>query len=222
MREKRTPPQGMLDFICVADNGCWEWQLGLTKGGYGTYRNTTAHRWVYEQLVGSIPAGLQLDHLCRVRHCVNPDHVEPVTPRENLMRGETLTAARAVQTHCIHGHEFTLENTRVKPNGCRECKTCHRNQSREYGRRKRRAQPFKQRPPRQDDVRAERLLPILANLDCATTHQLMAITGWDLRQVQRALRLLRNRDQAESFAFEHRQTPGRPRLFWRTAHQDIA
>lgn len=76
------------------ENGCWIWQRATTKGGYGVTdrgdgRQTTAHRVYYERFVGPIPAGLQLDHLCRVRLCVNPAHLEPVTSAENNQRGST-------------------------------------------------------------------------------------------------------------------------------------
>jgi hypothetical protein len=80
----------------------------------------------YEELVGPIPAKMVIDHLCRVRHCVNPEHMEPVTDRINVVeRGTGLAAVRARQTHCIRGHEFTPENTgRQSKSGTRFCKAC--------------------------------------------------------------------------------------------------
>lgn len=113
---------------------CWLWTACITKpskygsGGYGLFymgkdakpRLATAHRVAYEWLVGPIPAGLQLDHLCRVRHCVNPAHLEPVTARVNLLRGETRAAANAVKTHCPQGHEYDGFNI----NGARICHRC--------------------------------------------------------------------------------------------------
>lgn len=78
---------------------------------------------MYEAFVGPIPDGLQIDHLCRVRHCVNPAHLEPVTIAENVRRGA------AAQTHCKYGHEYTPENT-VIHHGGRECRTCNRIRSR--------------------------------------------------------------------------------------------
>lgn len=110
------------------DGGCWLWTGAKTSNGYG-YLNTDggrrlAHRFSYESLVGPIPAGLQLDHLCRVRHCVNPTHLEPVTQRENVLRGEGLSAANARKTHCSRGHEYTPENTYIYAEGRRHCRPC--------------------------------------------------------------------------------------------------
>lgn len=110
-----------------AASGCWLW-VGATRGtGYGAFgigrRQFQAHRVAYELLVGPIPQGLQIDHLCRVRRCVNPAHLEPVTQRENLLRGNTIVAAQAAQTHCKRGHLFDEANTRVR-NGQRLCRAC--------------------------------------------------------------------------------------------------
>ena len=111
------------EFVTKTDT-CWLW-TGPRWGGYGRYRHAQAHRLAYEALVGPIPKGLVIDHLCRVRHCVNPAHMEPVTNVENVMRGLAPSAVNARKTHCIHGHEFTPENTRPKPKG-RECRECFR------------------------------------------------------------------------------------------------
>lgn len=83
------------------------------------------HRVVYELLVGPIPEGLQLDHLCRNRVCGNPDHLEPVTNRENWIRGENLTARTVRNDICQRGHPFSA-NARVRPNGSRTCRACER------------------------------------------------------------------------------------------------
>ena len=97
------------------NSGCWLWDRAISQTGYGNicvdgkYRG--AHRVVYEALVGPIPEGLHLDHRCRVRACVNPNHLEPVSQRENSLRGVGAAAVNARQTHCRHGHELTPENT---------------------------------------------------------------------------------------------------------------
>lgn len=106
-------------------DGCWRWTGALTQNGYGHIRTpdrrmALAHRLVYEHLVGPIPRGLEIDHLCRFRNCVNPEHLEPVTHVENMRRAHL--------THCRRGHEFTPENTYIRPGKyprrvCRTCKT---------------------------------------------------------------------------------------------------
>jgi hypothetical protein len=115
----------------VSENGCWEWLGGLNHKGYGrltyNYKGYAAHRFVYELLVGAIPEGLTLDHLCRNKRCVNPAHLEPVTIGVNVMRGEGLAKQNATKTHCIHGH--SLANAKIglahgKPT--RICQICRR------------------------------------------------------------------------------------------------
>ncbi len=103
-------------------SGCWLW-IAASARGYGRVdvngKLSQAHRVVYEILRGPIPDGLQLDHLCRVRCCVNPDHLEPVTLAENVRRGIYLT------TICKRGHKWTPENTYIVPQtGARQCRTC--------------------------------------------------------------------------------------------------
>jgi hypothetical protein len=118
---------------CEADDGgCWLFTGHLDKKGYGSIceggghgRMLKAHRVSYELLAGPIPDDLQLDHLCRVRHCVNPCHLEPVTSRENTLRGDTIPAQNARKTHCPQGHGYTLDNTLVSV-GRRYCRRCMR------------------------------------------------------------------------------------------------
>lgn len=119
----------------VDSSGCWLWTGALTHAGYGrlqvteeTGRSTAwgAHRASYTAYVGEIPEGLHLDHLCRVRHCVNPEHLEPVTCRENLDRAPLAPSTiRRSATACIHGHAFDEQNTYIDPKtGHRQCRTC--------------------------------------------------------------------------------------------------
>jgi len=121
---------------------CWPW-LGGSTNGYGSYyypeflgggaKTHRAHRVAYELLIGPIPDGLVLDHLCRVTLCVNPAHLEPVTNRENILRGVGIVAVRAAQTHCLVGHELTPENTHIKAKkNERVCLTCRRERQREF------------------------------------------------------------------------------------------
>lgn len=112
--------------------GCWLWLGNPTNRGYGALNvldhTVPAHRFSYELHFGPIPDGYEIDHLCRNRLCVNPSHLEPVTHRENLLRGTGFAAVNAAKTHCPHGHEYTPENTYNSPHpqGGRICRTCKR------------------------------------------------------------------------------------------------
>ena len=109
---------------------CWPWMAAVGAHGYGTFHpskkdQVLAHRFAYELANGAIPEGLHIDHLCRVRYCVNPGHLEAVTPLENSSRGLTYRLLNGMDDRCRNGHLYTPENTYVEPNGykvrCRQC-----------------------------------------------------------------------------------------------------
>ena len=116
---------------------CWIW-IGskFTHSGYGRFkaqgRDTAAHIFSWEIAHGPVPVGLELDHLCRNRICVNPGHLEPVTHRENELRGETIMARNFNKTHCDHGHELSGRNLFIRRNGRRRCQECERIYQRKY------------------------------------------------------------------------------------------
>lgn len=124
---------------------CWLWTAAIGSGGYGCFhisqKQRLAHRVSYTLVRGEIPEGLTLDHLCRVRHCVNPSHLEPVSIRINTLRGNGPSSVNSTKTHCPEGHEYDSANTSIKVsvNGAkrRRCSTCHRNSTREYMRKQR-------------------------------------------------------------------------------------
>lgn len=106
---------------------CWPWQACTRADGYGAswngQKSDVAHRIAYRLAIGPIPAGLTLDHLCRNRACVNPDHLEPVTQRTNVLRGEGITARLLKRTHCSKGHPWDEANT-LWYRGTRRCRRC--------------------------------------------------------------------------------------------------
>jgi hypothetical protein len=118
---------------------CWEWQGSVKKSGYGRFHLThslavRAHRFAYQLMVGEIPKGLVLDHLCRNRSCVNPNHLEIVTIGENVLRGDTFSAKNKKKTHCSNGHPLTENNLYKQNNNWRICIICLRNRARGRGR----------------------------------------------------------------------------------------
>lgn len=120
---------------CVDCSGdCWLWNGTIRGNGYGGFYlsnkggSMLAHRAAWLLVHGEPPAGLDLDHLCRVRRCVNPHHLEPVTRKENLLRGDGPRLAKErtlAKTHCKYGHAFTAENTKWK-RGAKMCRICFR------------------------------------------------------------------------------------------------
>lgn len=149
-----SPIRRFVPKVCVnPDTGCWEW-TGAKRDGYGLFKvkgkNVSAHRWSWEFFRGPIPQGLEIDHLCRNRACVNPNHLEPVTKTENMGRIPWTDAARAAHkagrdksatmrrtaTHCRRGHERTPENIYVTPTGGWSCRKCRALAQRRYSERK--------------------------------------------------------------------------------------
>lgn len=129
-------PEARFELQVNRTNSCWLWRGTIDGRGYAAFkvngRMTLVHRWSYERAKGAIPDGWFIDHLCLVKSCVNPDHLEAVTPRENTRRAPWGPAgANAAKTHCIRGHAFTPENTRINNRGQRGCLTCIRKADRE-------------------------------------------------------------------------------------------
>lgn len=140
MAKRQDIRERLMRRVEVSDTGCWLWTATTTANGYGktSYLNRgwLAHRLMYEATVGPIPAGLTLDHLCRVRNCINPEHLEPVTQRTNTLRGDGPSARQARRTHCDRGHLYDDANTRVR-GGTRYCRACDRERQQESKARKR-------------------------------------------------------------------------------------
>lgn len=145
----RTAEELFWRYAVAGDSGdCWLW-TGGTVYGYGKFRanrkDLRAHRFAYELLVGPIPHGAAIDHDCHTREgncqggptcehrrCVNPAHLKPRSQWVNNARSKSLTADRLRWTHCPDGHEYTLKNTYIDPQGCRNCRKCRAAASRRY------------------------------------------------------------------------------------------
>ncbi|MFF2014026.1 HNH endonuclease signature motif containing protein [Streptomyces sp. NPDC058195] len=124
---------GPLTLHRQAPGRCWTWTGAINNRGYGSFRSgplvVGAHRWSYVQLRGEIPAGLELDHRCRNRACVNPAHTEPVTHRVNTLRSTGPTARAARATACPSGHPYDAANTVRDKRGARRCLACSRHRA---------------------------------------------------------------------------------------------
>lgn len=125
----------LLNRIAISDTGCWLWVGYLDKYGYGSLgvprciagkvKNVRAHRLSYELFKGPLLQGKYIDHLCKQRACINPDHLELVTPGENVMRStKTFQAINAAKTHCKNGHPLSGQNLYLMRLGHRSCRTC--------------------------------------------------------------------------------------------------
>jgi hypothetical protein len=122
-----TTPEQIKSSVKVDENGCWLYQGRICKTtGYANHHNKWIHRASYEIFKGPIPEGLQIDHLCMVRSCVNPDHLEAVTHKVNTLRGNSISAINARKTHCPKGHPYEGSNLLGHNPSVRLCKTCHR------------------------------------------------------------------------------------------------
>lgn len=115
---------------------CWLWLGYKINSGYGKFvykgENMLSHRLSYQLHKGKIPQGLEIDHLCRVKHCVNPDHLEAVTRKENQIRGMGFISIESKKTHCPQGHPYSGDNLFIDYKGGRRCRKCSRVQADAY------------------------------------------------------------------------------------------
>lgn len=134
-RPRENPIERFFTFI-IKVGTCWEWQAALDKDGYGLFwfdsRQRRAHRFSYENFVKKIPDGLVLDHLCRNVKCVNPEHLEVVTNRINIIRGRWKSNNLNTFTHCNRGHKFTDESSIRRKDGKKTCRICKDAYTSEY------------------------------------------------------------------------------------------
>ncbi|WKX70035.1 HNH endonuclease signature motif containing protein [Streptomyces sp. XD-27] len=127
--------------VTDTERGCWEWTGTRDRNGYGLMcidgRRRSVHRIAYEAVRGPIPVDLEIDHLCRTRACANPDHLEAVPHRINVLRGVSFAARKARQTHCVNGHRLDAVTIYRAPNGTRKCRICRTAANERYRRRRR-------------------------------------------------------------------------------------
>lgn len=137
---RRNTPEDFHNKYTITSDECRLWNGGLTKDGYGRFsincQEWLAHRYAFFLKYGTLDPQKEIDHKCKVRRCVNPDHLEEVTSKVNVMRGDTIASRGAKKTHCDRGHPFDQENTYTKKNGTRQCKECGRENARRYYRAK--------------------------------------------------------------------------------------
>jgi hypothetical protein len=144
------------------DGGCWAWTRPLRPNGYGEFtvgrEQHTAHRWAYLLFVGPIEDGLVVDHLCRNRACVNPDHLELVTNAENVLRGEGHSAENARKTTCLRGHDLPLDHPRTPADRrvCLVCKSAESKRWNEANREKAAEKTRRYREAHRDEINARR------------------------------------------------------------------
>ena len=135
MRSRTTTDRERFDgkWIPEPNTGCWLWTGPVSKDGYGQFKMShfqwKAHRASWQMYRGEIPPGMQIDHICRVRSCVNPDHLRVVTQRTNVLENSIgLAAQNLSKTHCPRGHPLSGKNLRTVKNAetnSRRCRTCH-------------------------------------------------------------------------------------------------
>lgn len=131
---KKSAIERFMEKVSFSDNGCWLWRGATKPNGYGFFltgrkpfkKPNNAHRWIYEFFNGPIQDGLVIDHLCRTRNCVNPNHMEPVTMRENLMRGLSPSSLNAKKQTCPNGHPLVPIPDHCNTNSRRHCPICER------------------------------------------------------------------------------------------------
>jgi hypothetical protein len=126
-----------LSYTKIVESGCIIWTGSIRRNGYGRFRYNgkigTAHRWIYQYHHGEISKKLYIDHICRVKSCVNINHLRAVTPKQNAIENNVgPIAINAVKTKCVNGHEYTKDNLYTTPNGYRACKECRKNNMRRY------------------------------------------------------------------------------------------